>query len=118
MCPVNALKKLLAGLPDEPDLPLFSFYDVHVKLSSLKYSIFVKCLKAALQKAGVNPDQYSGHSLRRGGCSFAFSLGIPPLLIKLRGDWKSNAYERYVHVNQKFNVDVAKVLSLACCSAS
>ncbi len=57
LCPVNALKKLLAGLPDEPDLPLFSFYNVHGKFSSLNYSISVKCLKAALQKAGVNPDQ-------------------------------------------------------------
>ena len=36
-----------------------------------------------------------GHSFRRGGASDAFKCNIPAALIKLQGDWKSNAYLQY-----------------------
>ena len=39
--------------------------------------------------------KYSGHSLRRGGASFALLLGLPIDLIKIQ-DWRSNACERHL----------------------
>ena len=80
-------------------------------VDSLTYSSFTKCLKATLQAAGYPPSNYSGHSFRRGGCSFAFKLGIPAALIKLRGDWQSNAYERYITIAPDMNISVARILT-------
>ena len=40
--------------------------------------------------------RFSGHSLRRGGATFAFQCGIPSELIKLQGDWRSDAYMLYL----------------------
>ena len=40
---------------------------------------------------GYDPAKYAGHSFRRGGVSYAFQVGVPLELIKITGDWKSNA---------------------------
>jgi len=48
---------------------------------------------------GVDPAKYSGHSFRRGGATFAHRLGVDPLLIKRMGDWRSDAYRRYIDHN-------------------
>ena len=68
--------------------PLFSYVDKSVDIANLDYILFLKKLKQVLAKAGVHLDGYNGHSFRHGGCSFAFQVGIPPLLIKLCGDWR------------------------------
>jgi integrase len=83
--------------------PLFSYITPDGKLLHLTHSVFVKLLKLVLKTCGIDPTN-SGHSFRRGGCSHAFSLGVSPLLIKLRGDWKSNAYERYVNIHMDKHV--------------
>jgi len=59
---------------------------------------FVSRLKQGLIAVGLDPGLYSGHSLRRGGCTLCFSAGLGIVDIKLRGDWRSAAFERYVHV--------------------
>ncbi|CAC5425464.1 unnamed protein product [Mytilus coruscus] len=66
------------------------------RLTPLTYSKFLSRLKHSLSHIGINPDQYSGHSLRRGGASFALECGIPTELIHSQGDWKSDAYKRYI----------------------
>ena len=53
-------------------------------------------LRECLKALGYPADKYSGHSFRRGGASFALQCGLPTDLIKLQGDWSSNAYERYL----------------------
>lgn len=44
----------------------------------------------------MNSDDFSTHSLRRGGCSYAFTSKVPTELIKAHGDWKSDCYQRYL----------------------
>jgi hypothetical protein len=39
---------------------------------------------------------FSGHNFRRGGATFAHRMGVSPLLIKLMGDWSSDAYMTYI----------------------
>ena len=39
-------------------------------------------VKNTLLKAGINADDYSGHSFRRGGATFAMKSGVPFPLIK------------------------------------
>lgn len=113
--PVSALKRSISRFPDAADtaLPLFSYVRKNGSLSCLTYNSFVTCLKEHLRKAGYDPNVYSGHSFRRGGCTFAFQLGISPSLIKLRGDWRSNAYERYIFISDSLNMQVGKALYLA-----
>ena len=119
--PVKALLVMLKGVPPQHrdkdmQTPLFSFVDVMGNMSCLCYDTFVKCLKSSLSHAGYPADQFSGHSFRRGGCTFAFQIGIPASLIKLRGDWHSNCYEQYITVSQDLNLKVGKALVVATSS--
>ena len=114
LCPVTAMINMLSDVKSQnlPKLaPLFSFVNPDGSLGHLTHSSFVKTLKATLSAAGMDPSVFSGHSFRRGGCSYAFKLGLSPLLIKLRGDWKSNAFERYVNIEDTHHLLVAKKLS-------
>ena len=115
LCPVKSVSDLLhhtSHLKNAGKLPLFS-YITNGQIKTLTHTTFVAMLKSTLSKANIDVSLYSGHSFRRGGCSYAFQLGLPPLLIKLRGDWKSNAYERYVTINETLHTQMAGILSLA-----
>ena len=80
-----------------PGGPLFTY--LHKGTSKfLDYSTFSKTLTKVLKSCGYDADDYSGHSLRRGGATFAYKLGLPPKLLKLQGDWRSDCWERYVHI--------------------
>ena len=96
LCPVAALKHMwsFAQLPSEP-IPLFS-YHTPLGYKSVTYCTFLKHLRVVLEKVGVQANQFSGHSLRRGGASYALSIGIPGEVIKILGDWKSDCYQRYL----------------------
>lgn len=116
LCPVSASLNMLESLPlrcRDSSQPLFSYIDTNGNSTCLDYSSFVSLLKSCLSRAGFSSSDYSGHSFRRGGCTFAFKIGIPAPVIKLRGDWKSNAYERYVTLDDTVNVQCAQALSLA-----
>ena len=72
-----------------------------------------KCLQTVLKDCGPSVNKISGLSLRCGGASFVFAAGVPAQIIKLHGDWKSSAYERYIHVTMDNQVKLAKVLSMS-----
>ena len=46
-------------------------------------------LRDVLNKIGLPPGSYSGHSFCRGGASLALKSGISPEMIKAQGDWES-----------------------------
>jgi hypothetical protein len=116
LCPVEAVVAMLAKLKNSKPLlssqPLFTFVSSD-KVQHFTHSTFSEMLRSSLASSGVDPAEYSGHSFRRGGCSHAFALGIPPSLIKLRGDWKSNAYERYVTISSTHHEAMATALALS-----
>ena len=117
LCPVRAVIKMLSNLASCKtvlckDTPLFCYVS-NGKLEHLNHATFTSLLKKFLICCNVNPGEYSGHSFRRGGCTHAFNLGISPLLIKLRGDWKSNVYERYVNIAPAQHFMLAKSLALS-----
>ena len=58
------------------------------------YKHYQAKLKGVIKEIGLNSDLYS--SFRRSGCTFSFQSGIPTELIQLHGDWKSNAYKKYL----------------------
>lgn len=77
------------------------------------YSSFLAKLKATLRASGVDPDRYAGHSFRHGGATWALKIGIPPPAIKAMGDWKSDAYLRYIHVDTDIRAQAAAVMANA-----
>ena len=62
----------------------------------LTAAIFVQMVREALRAPGRDTSQYAGHSFRRGGACWAFENNINIDLIRMLGDWKSNAYTSYV----------------------
>ena len=84
--------------------PLFS-------LSNKKciwYSQYQAKLKSLIKKIGLNPDNYSSHSFRRGGCSYSFKSGVPADLIQYHGDWRSDAYKKYLALTLHDKIRVAE----------
>ena len=102
LCPVTALMSLLLlhGRVDEK-APLFS---LGTATSVLTQSAFVNKLHHTLTSVGLDASNYSGHSFRRGGASWAFEVGLPGEVIQSMGDWKSHAYLAYLEfdLNTKF----------------
>jgi hypothetical protein len=110
LCPVLSLLAHFGASPLSSGRPLFS-YAVGGREVVLVQRVFVSKLRALLVKVGVDPLIYSAHSFRRGGASYAFQLGLSPLQIKLRGDWASDAYERYVYISSGATMEVARALA-------
>ena len=65
------------------------------------YAKFLKFLRTCLMNISLDPTSYAGHSFHHGGASFAFQSGIPVEMIRLLGDWKSDAVLLYLTVPLK-----------------
>ena len=50
-------------------------------------------------------------NFRRGGTSFAFKAGMPADLIQLHGDWRSDAFKKYLSLTLKDKIRVAEKMS-------
>ena len=96
--------------PVGPGDHIFSFV-VSGRRRLLTHSLFVKKLREAIIAIGLNPREFSAHSFRRGGSTFAFSLDMPLLQVKSRGDWKSNCVERYISISGSVAMSSAMLLS-------
>lgn len=102
-CPVRNLTALrdLAGHSDLPDALVFGGSDgsqVH------RDRWFVSQMRSLLQrveqrwKIGLQPQLFSGHSLRQGAATSAWLSGVPEAAIMALGRWRSRAYIRYVSI--------------------
>eukprot|EP00854_Cymbomonas_tetramitiformis_P004179 gene4179-biopygen4116 len=69
-------------------------------------------VKTLIQRIGLDPKRYSGHSFRRAGGTVAFHLGVDHLLIKLQGDWVSDAYQKYEQVTEARRLELPKRLAV------
>ena len=56
----------------------------------------LEAIKRIIETSGTKSDPYSGHSFRRGGASWAYQSGVSVETIRQIGDWRSNAYTRYI----------------------
>jgi hypothetical protein len=60
---------------------------------------------------GLNSEDFSTHSFRRGFATYAFRLNLPADLIQLMGDWKSDAYKKYIEYSFQDKLRVSKFIS-------
>ena len=96
--PVLHYAKLVNENPTPDESPAFSFYE-NGSFKCVTHQSFTNYLKTLLRRIGVNPDDWSGHSFRRGGASLLYRLGCDPITIQACGDWSSDTFLRYLEVN-------------------
>ena len=93
--PVTVLKAVKEVNGIEANSPLFRYkrQDAWVPLT---YRQLNQGLKRLAQEIGMNPNRFSSHSLRHGGATYAYKVGVAPVAIQRMGDWKSDAYLSYI----------------------
>lgn len=111
LCPVRAIRNLWDKFPNvPPEAPLFSYFQGG-KLQCIEYSGFVDRVRSLVAKCGLNPKNYSGHSFRRGGCTWAWQQGVSPQYIMAQGDWRSASWMAYVDIPMSARWHMAQVMS-------
>ena len=111
-CPSTTLLHLcLSNKASDQPTPLFQYLE-GTKLIPLTQLKFTQKLRNCLSQLGFPADKYSGHSFRRGGATLALQCGLPVDLIKIQGDWNSNAYERYLQPSFNLRRKVAETLGV------
>ena len=98
LCPVFHMKELFQRFELDGHHPAFS-YRQNSQVRCVTYDGFTKELRRLLNAAGFKANSYSGHSFRRGGSTYLYSLGADPLLIQASGDWKTDCFTRYVFLS-------------------
>jgi integrase len=98
LCPVKAFKNMVRLNPALPSEPAFNFKRGK-KVTPVQYNFLQKFLKTCVNSIGLDGSKFSSHSFRRGGATWAFKAQVPSELIKVQGDWASQAYMRYLDLS-------------------
>lgn len=96
LCPVLAYSHMLQLLPALPDDPAFGLPSKSELISPLTKSDIDSMFRKVVLQCGLNPLNYSFHSLRRGGASLASAAGCSDSDICAIGNWASSCYRGYV----------------------
>ena len=104
LCPVTALKQMLASVPGSQNDPLFSICRQGCWLP-LTDSIVRKHLTCIIRMLGWEHKHITFHTFRKSGASWAFQHGVPIEAIKKQGTWKSDCVWRYIHTTTKSHSD-------------
>ena len=84
-------------IPGDEELPAFMWLRNRKPLP-YTYSDWLSKLREVLTKIGRRASLFSTHSFHRGGATYAFKVGVPVEVIKLLGDWKSDAFQQYLFI--------------------
>ena len=97
LCPLQAVFHAfrLTSFAD-PDGPAFVSPNSECN-QPLTVDKFLVIIRRAITASGRISERYAGHSFRRGGASWAHHSGVPIDTIRQIGDWKSNAYTKYIY---------------------
>ena len=116
LCPVDALSHVLSASPGATQLgPVFVYKDGKGAYKPYLYNHFLTRMKSVVKAIGLDPKQYAGHSLRRGGATWALRCGVPGEVIRAMGDWRSDAYLQYLEVD--WSLKLRYVGQMAKCMA-
>jgi len=95
LCPVRAYEQMIRWYPADDSSPAF-LVKKYGKVQTATYRQYQEHIKKSMKNIGLDPAEYTSHSFRRGGATYAFQCGLPAGMIKLLGDWKSDAYLEYI----------------------
>jgi hypothetical protein len=106
--PVRWWCDYVAQVPAPAEAAAFG-YMADGRYTPMVHTEFVRWVKDLLSRAGFDAAQFAGHSFRRGAATFSFLVGLPELLIKELGAWRSRVYQVYMDlsVSQKLQVHQA-----------
>jgi hypothetical protein len=76
--------------------------------------MFRQDMKELLVSFEIDPDKYSGHSLRRGGATLVFQLGVHPMYVMILGDWSSLVVLDYNDAQPDFLLALPHLFSRGC----
>lgn len=91
ICPVAALSDYLNVRGSKPG-PLF----ISEASLPIQSSQFARTLNECVRTIGLSPEQYTSHSFRIGGASYAHQNNLSDTQIRRLGRWRSSAYLRYI----------------------
>ena len=100
------LSKLFALVQAPEDAPALSY----TSKNFISHRLFTQKLKILLKKAGLDPAVYSGHSFRRGGASYLYSIGGTTLMVQVLGDWASQVFTRYLLLSLDDRLDAQQLI--------
>ena len=103
LCQFMAFKSMCHTVRAKNSDPLFSL----PKKKCITYPLYQGKLRETIARIGLNPLQYSTHSMHRGGTSWAFSSQVSVDLLKSHGDWKSDCYQQYLSFSMEDRLLVA-----------
>ena len=110
LCPVSAKVHFFALVPAPTSAPLFCL-SAASSYRPITFSTFTAGLKRLISKIGLDPANYSPHSFRGGGATFAFQSGVPEHLIRLHGDWRCDAFRAYLALPLTSRTQVADIMA-------
>ena len=106
-CPVHSMRKLQAiDSHCPPHAPLFCV-GKHDPYSFLREYI-VQRLQELAATAGLEGDNWNGHSFRRGAATWAAQVGISDTEIQVLGRWRSDAYKAYIEYTGEERIALSK----------
>ena len=109
LCPLNAIRNVLKLRTPDGGEHIFSRGDG----TSLTYKQFQNRLRGVLAAVGVpDPQAFTSHSFRRGGATFAYLCGVPTEIIKLLGNWKSDCYQKYLHLPLEARIAASELIKI------
>jgi site-specific recombinase XerD len=111
-CPVTALEQWLTA-PGITEGPMFRPIDRHHRLGSKRLSAEAVCLvvRERVQAAGIDPKDYSGHSLRAGLATSAAQAGVSLWKIRQQTGHATDAMlSRYIRDGELFAGNAASIL--------
>ena len=112
LCPVRAYTHALLTLGSTTCVPAFVFRDSSGNVLSLTKDVFIETFRSVVSRfAGGDISNFTGHSFRRGGASWAFQAGVPGELIQVCGDWASDAYKTYLEFSMDNKINLAAMFS-------
>ena len=98
ICPVMWMHHMMQQVPGLPEDPAFTVW-VYGQKMALSANQLVARIRSWLKLIKEDDSQYSLHSLRRGGTTFAYQCNIEAEMIKKLGNWASDAYKRYIDIS-------------------
>lgn len=113
LCPVSALISYLRLTSLAPsDGPAFVIPGKTAS-SFVPYTpvMFLRRLRALLSQVEKDPSHFATHSFRRGGASWALQCGLPAEVIRVLGDWRSDAYLAYIDIPRSSRLQMARVFA-------
>ena len=98
ICPVLWMHYMIQKVPALPSDPAFTVWE-EGKKQALSANQLVARIRKWLKLIKEDEEQYSLHSLRRGGATLAHQCNIEAEMIKRLGNWASDAYKRYIDIS-------------------